>query len=83
MDGGCAAEEERLLIVPFKPGAEFHELWELDPAAGQAVRLTDPATTPFKIANGDWRVSPDGRRVAFVESRDRNIWVIELPQRSS
>jgi Tol biopolymer transport system component len=77
--GGCAAEEEKLLIVPFKPNAEFHELWQFDPTAGQAGRLTDPAATPFKIANGDWRVSPDGRRVAFVESKDRNIWVIELP----
>ncbi len=48
-------------------------------ATGEARQLTDPATTPFKIANGDWRVSPDGRYVAFVESSDRNIWVIALP----
>jgi Tol biopolymer transport system component len=72
------AEEERLLVVPFKPDSDFHELWELDAATGEARRLTDPAITPFKIANGDWRVSPDGRHVAFVESKDRNIWVIEL-----
>jgi hypothetical protein len=77
--GGCAPEEARLLIVPFKPDAVFHELWELDAATGEARALTDPATTPFKIANGDWRVSPDGRYVAFVESSDRNIWAIELP----
>ena len=42
--------------------------------------LTTPESTPFKIANGDWRVSPDGRYVAFVESSDRNIWALELPQ---
>jgi Tol biopolymer transport system component len=77
--GGCSPEDERLLIVPFKPDAVFHELWELDAATGEARQLTDPAITPFKIANGDWRVSPDGRYVAFVESSDRNIWVIELP----
>jgi Tol biopolymer transport system component len=76
---GCSPEEERLLIVPFKPDAVFHELWELDAATGQARPLTDPAITPFKIANGDWRVSPDGGYVAFVESKDRNLWVIELP----
>jgi Tol biopolymer transport system component len=76
---GCASEDERLLIVPFKPDSVFHELWELHAETGEARRLTDPATTPFKIANGDWRVSPDGRYVAFVESRDRNIWVIHLP----
>ena len=77
--GGCSPEDERLLIVPFKPDAVFHELWELDAATGEARQLTDPAITPFKIANGDWRVSPDGRYVAFVESSDRNIWVIEPP----
>jgi hypothetical protein len=76
---GCSPEDERLLIVPFKPDAVLHELWELDAATGEALQLTDPAITPFKIANGDWRVSPDGRYVAFVESKDRNIWVIELP----
>jgi Tol biopolymer transport system component len=76
---GCSPEDERLLIVPFKPDTVFHELWEMDAGTGQARQLTDPAITPFKIANGDWRVSPDGRRVAYVESKDRNIWVIELP----
>jgi Tol biopolymer transport system component len=77
--GECTLEGERLLTVPFKPEADYHELWEFDPAAGQATQLTDPAVTPFKIANGDWRVSPDGRYIAFAESKDRNIWVIELP----
>jgi Tol biopolymer transport system component len=38
----------------------------------------DPDVTPFKIANGDWAVSPDGRHVTFVENRDRNIWLLTL-----
>jgi dipeptidyl aminopeptidase/acylaminoacyl peptidase len=80
--GACSREDQRLLIVPFESDAVFHELWELDAATGEARQLTDPATTPFKIANGDWRVSPDGRYVAFVESKDRNIWAIELPVRA-
>ena len=77
--GGCSPEDQRLLIVPFRPDAVFHEVWELDATTGEARQLTDPATTSFKIANGDWRVSPDGRYVVFVESKDRNVWVIELP----
>lgn len=76
----CAPEDERLLVVPLQPDAAFHELWQVQAATGEARRLTDPAVTPFKIANGDWRVSPDGRYVAFVESKDRNLWVIEPPQ---
>jgi Tol biopolymer transport system component len=77
--GGCSTGDERLLVVPFQPSARFHEIWELDAETGDTRRLTDAAVTPFKIANGDWRVSPDGRYVAFVEGSDRNIWVIRLP----
>jgi hypothetical protein len=69
----------RLLIVPFQPGAEFHEIWEFNASTGQTRQLTDPDLMPFKIANGDWTVSPDGKQVAFVEKRDRNIWLLRLP----
>lgn len=72
-------DARRLLIIPFRPQATSHELWEFNVDTGQARRLTDPAVIPFKIANGDWAVSPDGRHVAFVESQDRNIWVVTLP----
>lgn len=57
-----------------------HELWELDVNTGETRRLTDPDVIPFKIANDDWAVSPDGRHVAFVESRDRNIWLLTLKE---
>ncbi|MCO6450925.1 MAG: hypothetical protein J5I90_09090 [Caldilineales bacterium] len=75
----CAAEADRLLIVPFDPSAEYHAFWQLHAASGELRPLTDPAITPFKIANGDWRVSPDGAAVTFVESSDHNIWVLALP----
>ena len=68
----------RLLVIPFRPKAVSHELWELDVSTGETRRLTDPAVTPFKVANGDWTVSPDGRHVAFVESRDHNTWLLTL-----
>jgi Tol biopolymer transport system component len=41
--------------------------------------LVTPANTRFKIANGDWSVSPDGGAIAFVSAQDHNIWLIELP----
>jgi hypothetical protein len=72
-------DTHRLLVVPFQFGATSHEIWEFDANTGQARRLTDPNLTPFKIANGDWTVSPDGRQVAFIESQDRNIWLLTLP----
>ena len=72
-------DAHRLLIIPFRPEAPSHEIWEFDADTEQERRLTDPDITPFKIANGDWAVSPDGRHVAFVESGDRNIWLLGLP----
>lgn len=77
----CTAEEDRLIIVPLAPDAPLHWLVEFNPASGDVRQLTDPAVTPFKIANGDWRIAPDGRHVAFVESSDRNVWLIELVER--
>ena len=72
-------DSHRLLVIPFQPEAESHEIWEFDADTGQVRQLSDPELTPFNIANGDWTVSPDGRYVAFVESGDRNIWLLRLP----
>jgi WD40 repeat protein len=72
-DGG------RLLVVPLDLEPPVHRLWQVEAESGEAVPLTDPATTPFKIANGDWSVSPDGQRMVFVSATDQNIWLLELP----
>jgi Tol biopolymer transport system component len=71
-------DSERLLIIPFKPGARYHEVWQFSVEDEIARQLTDPTTAPFKIANGDWRVSPDGRHILFVESADHNIWLLTI-----
>lgn len=76
----CTMENDRLIIVPFDPDAPYHEFWELNPSSDMARPLTDPALTPFKIANGDWQISPDGRTITFVEDADRNIWLMALPE---
>lgn len=72
-------DDGRLLVVPQNGDGVSHAIVEVDVATLATRRLTDPATTPFKIANGDWTVAPDGRRIAFVESRDKSIWVLGLP----
>lgn len=68
-----------LLAVPMAPGAVSHEVWQVEAATGAAARLTDPALTPFKIANGDWCVSPDGRRIVFVNAQDKALWLLTFP----
>jgi Tol biopolymer transport system component len=70
----------RLLVVPLDLEQAAHRLWQVDLDSGEAIPLTDPAITSFKIANGDWSVSPDGRQVAFVSADDQNIWLLTLPE---
>ena len=73
-------DDSRLLVIPARtsPGQAF-EIWEVDAATGEKHQLTDAAVTPLNILNGDWRVSPDGRYIVFVNSADRNLWLLELP----
>lgn len=74
----CTAAQDRLLLVPFEVDARYHRLLQFDPNSGRVQALTDPATAPLKIANADWRVSPDGRWVVYVENSDRNLWLLAL-----
>ncbi len=75
-------DADHLLVIPLDPdaatGPVTHQLWEVDATTGASHPLTDPAITPFKVANGDWTVSPDGRYVAFVSATDRNLWVLTI-----
>ena len=72
-------DDGRLYLIPLDLSQPFHVLWEVEAASGVSRPLTDPAITPFKIANGDWSISPDGRQVAFVSAEDHNIWLLRLP----
>ena len=73
-------DDSHLLVIPMrKPGESAFEVWEMDAASGATRKLTDAATTPLLILNGDWRVSPDGRYVVYVNSADRNLWLLSLP----
>ncbi|MFC1975174.1 TolB family protein, partial [Chloroflexota bacterium] len=73
-------DDDSLLYIPMRPSAEESmQLWAVDAATGQSRPLTDPASLPFSVANGDWEISPDGRQVIFVNSIDHNIWLMTLP----
>lgn len=73
------AESATLVYVPPRetPDAGFG-VWRLDIASGERSRLTDPAQTPLFIANGDWALARDGKRLAFVSAEDYAIWLLEM-----
>jgi Tol biopolymer transport system component len=71
--------EGQLIVVPLEVGAASHRLAQVEAVSGEISPLTDPRSLAFRIAGGDWALSPDGRRIVFVNAADRNLWLLELP----
>ncbi|MEW6568174.1 MAG: hypothetical protein AB1449_08430 [Chloroflexota bacterium] len=71
--------EGQLLVIPLDLEDAGPALWEVEAASGRARRLTDPALTPLSIANNDWQVSPDGSKIVYLSTQDRNLWLLPLP----
>jgi Tol biopolymer transport system component len=73
-------DDQTLLYIPMRLSAEASmQLFSINVATNQIEPLTDPQTVFFSISNGDWRVSPNGQHVVFVNSLDQNIWLLSLP----
>jgi Tol biopolymer transport system component len=74
-----STEAATLVYVPLRDSAEEgFAVWQLDVASEERVQLVDPVQTPLFIANGDWALAPDGKRLAFVSSEDYSIWLVEM-----
>ncbi|MFN8456888.1 MAG: M23 family metallopeptidase [Anaerolineae bacterium] len=73
-------DNERLIYIPFDPQASEHNFYEYDVLTGQSRPLF-PGGTGLTIANGDWRVSPDGRNIVLVAAKGTQLdglWVLDL-----
>jgi hypothetical protein len=75
-------DQERLVYVPFEPEATEHNFYEYNLRTGQ-TRSLFPGGTGLTIANNDWRISPDGSKIALLASTGsalNGIWVLEIDQ---
>ncbi len=68
----------RLIYVPLDVDAASHVFYEYDANTGDHRQLVDRKAFPFKVANGDWMVSPDGNKIVFLEAKDFNLWLWTL-----
>jgi len=68
-------DAHRIVYVPLLTDDSNHAFYEYDADTGVQRRLTGAADRSFKIANGDWVVSPDGGKIVFLESKDLNLWM--------
>lgn len=73
--------ETQLLIVPLNTTnvSASQQLLQFDITTSTLQPVTHPDVTPFRIANGDWIVSPNGSQVVFLSADDRNLWLLQLP----
>jgi Tol biopolymer transport system component len=65
-------DSERLIYIPFDPQATEHNFYEYNITSGQSRPLF-PAGTKLKVANNDWQVSPDGRKIALVAANGNEL----------
>jgi hypothetical protein len=70
-------DADSVYYVPFDPTTNEQSLAYYHIPTGEQRQLTDPSTTPFSIANGDWSVSADGKRIVFLSAVDRIMWLLE------
>jgi hypothetical protein len=78
-------DNESLIYVPFDPEATEHNFYEYNILTGQ-TRSLFPAGTKLMIANNDWRVSPDGRKIILLAAKGAEldgVWVLELDKEPS
>ncbi len=73
--------DDMLVVIPLEMDAPGISLWQVDAASGDAIQLSHPQLTSISIANNDWQISPDGRRMVYLSAEDRNLWVLRLPNR--
>jgi hypothetical protein len=69
-----------MIYVPLDPAASEHNFYEYNILTGQ-TRSLFPAGTNLTIANNDWQVSPDGRKIALVAAKGMaldGIWVLNI-----
>lgn len=72
-------DASHLLIVPERTIDGSHYLVQVDAETGDTMLLTDPSFFHFKIESGEWKVSPTGDHVVFLNAADSALWVFDLP----
>ncbi len=72
-------DASHLVVIPMEPGADSFRLVQVDAASGAITPLTDPATFSFRVLAAEWRVSPEGAHVVYLNAADQALWAFDLP----
>jgi hypothetical protein len=71
-------DADSVYYIPFVPNDNRMSLGYYHiPTATDRI-LTGPEQMAFTVANGDWSVSADGQRIAYLNAYDMTTWVLEF-----
>lgn len=80
--GAYAWEDgDHILYLPFQAAAESHQIRRYTISTGADEALTDPAQTPFKVAQNNFAFAPDRSGMVYVSATDLNLYWLPLPGR--
>ncbi|MCA1667767.1 MAG: hypothetical protein LC793_10335, partial [Thermomicrobia bacterium] len=71
-------DSKSLLILPFQTDNGADQLVRMDAATLTTISLTDRAALPFRVAQDEWDVAPDGTRIVFNALTDSNIYILRF-----
>jgi len=71
-------DSKSLLMLPFQTDNGADQLIRIDAATLGTTPLTDCAALPFRVAQDEWQVSPDGTRIVFNALTDSNLYVLRF-----
>lgn len=69
---------DEVYYLPLDAGSNIHTLRYFNLLTGEDRALTDPAATPFTVANGEWSVSAGGNQIVFLNALDLSLWLIDI-----
>ncbi len=67
-----------LVIVPTQTDNGPDQLVRIDAATLATTTLTDRAALPFRIAQDEWQLAPDGTRIVFTSLTDGTIYALRF-----
>lgn len=71
-------DDQSLFTLSFDASTDVHALGVYDLTTGEHRTLTDPDDLPLRVANSEWRVSPDGTRISYVDPTDYGLYLLTI-----
>jgi Tol biopolymer transport system component len=73
-----APDSRSMIILPVQTDNGPDQLVRIDATTLATTPLTDRAALPFRVAQDEWQLSPDGARIVFNALTDSNIYVLRI-----